>query len=59
MNAASEIIYLNNVMQRLCKLYIALQGKPHEEETIQEIRTKIIYLYAEIMDIKKSQSPKA
>jgi hypothetical protein len=59
MNTASEIIYLNNVLQRLCKLYLALQEKPHEEETIQEIRTKIIFLYSELMDIKKATSSKS
>jgi hypothetical protein len=56
MNTTSELIYLNNVMQRLCKLYIELQKKPHEEDTTQEIRMKIIYLYTEIMSIKKTQS---
>ncbi len=57
MNTTSELIYLNNVLQRLCKLYIALQENPHEEETVRELRKKIIYLYSEIMSIKKPHSP--
>jgi len=57
MDSTSELIYLNNVLQRLCKLYITLQENPHEQETILELRKKIVYLYSEIMSIRKSQSP--
>jgi hypothetical protein len=57
MNSKSELIYLNSVLQRLCRLYLALQDNPHEEETMRELRKNIIYLYSEIMGIKKPRSP--
>jgi hypothetical protein len=43
-------------MERLCKLYIAMQEKSDEEDVIQEIRTEIMQLYSEIMSIKKGES---
>ena len=56
MNAASELIYLHNAMERLCKLYIAMQEKSDEEDVIQEIKSEIMHLYSEIMSIKKGES---
>jgi hypothetical protein len=56
MNTNSGLIYLNNVLQRLCNLYITIQKKPHHEEILKELRLKIIYLYSEIMSINKDRS---
>ena len=54
MNNISELVYLNKTMERLCRLYMTMQSKPHDEEVLQEIRIKIKYLYSEIMCIKSS-----
>jgi hypothetical protein len=54
MNTTSQLTYLNRTMERLCKLYMAMQNKPHEEDALLEIRKKITYLYSEITIIKSS-----
>ncbi len=54
MNNTSELIYLNKTMERLCRLYMVMQSKPYEEEALLDIRTKIKYLYSEIMSIKSA-----
>jgi len=43
-------------MTRLCKLYIGLEKNPDAASMIQEIRSEIEILYAEIMNITKEVS---
>ena len=57
MNTKSELIYLNNVLQRLCKLYETIQANSRDEEMLLEIKTKILYVYSEMMSIRKARYP--
>ena len=59
MNTTPEVIYLHNQIERLCNLYIAIENKPEEQYTIQELKTKIMDIYSEIMSIKKESDPQS
>lgn len=53
MNSTSELIHLHEAMVRLCKLYIAIDKKPDDEDIIQEIKMEIMSVYTEIKSIRK------
>lgn len=57
MQPSSELIYLHTVMARLCKLFMRIRGRPDEEDTIRDLKSKIMYLHSEITNIVKRQFP--
>lgn len=59
MNTTSELVYLHNQIEMMCNLYIAIENKPDEEDTIQELKTKIMGIYSEIVSLKKESNPQS
>jgi len=53
MNTSLELIYLHEVLERLCKLYLAMEKETDEEDRIPGLKTEITDTYSQIMSIKK------
>ncbi|MGA2225965.1 MAG: hypothetical protein ABSH41_16140, partial [Syntrophobacteraceae bacterium] len=59
MDTTSELIYLHNQIEWLCYLYIAIENKPDEKDVIQELKTKIMGIYSQIMSIRRESNPQS
>jgi hypothetical protein len=52
MNTTLELIYLHEVMERLCKLYLAMEKAPDEHDRIQKLKIEIMETYSEIVSMR-------
>jgi hypothetical protein len=59
MDTTSELINLYSQIEWLCNFYIAVENKPDEEDIIQELKTQIMGIYSEIINIKEASNPQS